>query len=88
MLKLDCISTELWETLGSEFEHLPKDVLHKLEIKFSCSKQDIAEAAKWVKVKYDLRSEETSTPTTWNREMQASTRFLKVTSLLTQNPKH
>ncbi len=80
MLKLDFTSTELWETLGSEFEHLPKNVLHNLEIKLSCSKCDIAEAAKWVNDRYDLRSEE-FTPATWNREMQTST---KVTSLISQ----
>ncbi len=48
MLKVDFISTEFLNILGSEFEHLRKDVLHNLEIKFNCSNEEIAEAAKWV----------------------------------------
>jgi len=84
MLKLDFTSTELWETLGSEFEHFPKNVLHNIEIKFSCSKGDIAEATKWVNDKYGLRSEEFTNPATWTRSMQVSTGVLKVTSLLSQ----
>jgi hypothetical protein len=95
MLKLDCTSTELWEALGSEYEHLPKDVLHNLEIKFNCSKCDITEAAKWVASKTDLRSKESKTPdkrallkpftpTTSIREMQASSRVFKLKALLSQ----
>ncbi len=48
MLKVDFISTEFLLILGSEFEHLPEDVLHNLEIKLNCSQEEIAEAAKWV----------------------------------------
>ncbi len=95
MLKLDCTSSKLRGALGSEHEHFPKDTLHNLEFTFNCSKCELTKAAQWVASKVDLISKGSTTPdtrslvsqfspTTWTREMQASSRAFMSKVLLSQ----